>query len=212
MDIEFDLDEFLAYLLPGALLVILAYSVFDVESVRDILNLKPIEPEFTRDLLSLSSYLGITLVAGHIASIWSRAVVQPLARKIVGDPQTAIFGGSDYAFYTADFRNLVHAKFLSVFKFPIDARGMREAAPQLIRAHVLKNNSAAITMRDRVVRTRSLCGNLTLPLILFAILLSWFGYWLEAPLPLAIAALLAAKQHLLDQREYRVINSYFIAT
>jgi hypothetical protein len=146
-----------------------------------------------------------------VASIWSRSVVQPLVRTIAGDPQTAIFGGSDHAFYTADFRKLVHSKFESVFKFALESPGMREAAPQMIRAHVLKNSSAAITIRERVVRARSLCGNLTFPLVLIVILLLCRGHWIQALLPLVIAGILAAKQHLLDQREYRAINSYFIA-
>jgi hypothetical protein len=210
MEIDFDLDEFLAYLLPGALVVILAHSVFGVDAARNMLDLKLPAPDYTTGVLGLLAYLGMTLAAGHVASIWSRAVVQPLVRSIAGDPQTAIFASSDHAFYSADFRKLVYDKFKGLFNFDIDAPGMREASLQMVRAYVLKNSAAAITVRERVVRARSMCGNLTFPLILFAILLSCRGYWLYALLALVIAGLLAAKQHLLDQREYRAINSYFV--
>jgi hypothetical protein len=211
MHLEFDIDEFLAYLLPGALVVILAHSIFGIDAAQNLLDLKLPQPDYTTGMLCLFAYLGISLAAGHVASIWSRAVLQPLVRSIAGDPQTAIFGGSDRFFYTADFRKLVHDKFQHLYKSAIDAPGMREAAPQMIRAHVLKNSSAAITVRERVVRARSLCGNLTFPLVLFAVPLACRGDWLHTLLPLLIAGLLAAKQHLLDQREYRAINSYFIA-
>jgi hypothetical protein len=211
MHLEFDIDEFLAYLLPGALVVIVGHSIFGTDAARNLLDLKLPQPDYTTGVLSLLAYLGLTLAAGHVASIWSRAVLQPLIRLIAGDPQTAIFGGSDRSFYTADFRKLVRDKFQHLYKHAIDTPGMREAAPQMIRAYVLKNSSAAITIRERVVRARSLCGNLTFPLLLFSILIFLHGYWLSSILPLAIAVLLAAKQHVLDQREYRAINSYFVS-
>jgi hypothetical protein len=211
MHFDFDIDEFLAYLLPGALVVILIYSIFGADSVRDVLNLKFFEPEYTRALLGLSAYLGLTLAAGHVASLWSRIVVQPLIRVVVGNPKKAIFGGSDKAFYTPELRKAISDKFANVFKFSLETAG-EKAAPLMIRAHVLQHSSAAVTIRERVVRARSLCGNLTFPLIMFVVLLIYRGYWLFAAVPFAIAVLLAVKQHLLDRREYRAINSYFVAT
>jgi hypothetical protein len=212
MELDFDIDEFLAYLLPGALIVILARSVATTDAVRDILDLKLFEPEFARTLIGVSAYLGASLAAGHVASVWTRFVVQPLVRAIFGNPQSAVFGQSDSHFYTPQFRKLVHDKFNTIFNAAIDSPGMRGPALQMIRAHVLRNSSAAITVRERVVRARSLCGNMTLPVILFALLLFHSAHVTYGLVLLAIAVLLAAKQHLLDQREYRSINSFFVST
>lgn len=210
MPLNFDIDEFLAYLLPGALVVILAHSVFGADAARNMLDLKLPEPNFTTAVLGLFAYLGLSLAAGHVASFWSRFVVQPLTRRIAGDPQTAIFGGSDHLFYSEEFRTLVADKFESLFNVPMRSPGMEEAAPQMIRAHVLKSSPAAVSIRERIVQARSMCGNFTFPLVLFAVLLVWRGHWPHALLVVVIAAVLAAKQHLLDRREYRSINSYFI--
>ncbi len=209
MEIDFDLDEFLAYLLPGALLVILGHGVFGFGLASKNLDLKLPAPEVAAAVLALFAYLGLSLAAGHVASIWTRGVLQPLVRSMAGDPQSAIFGGSDRRFYTAHFRRLVSEKFEQVFRTPMGE--MEAAAPLMIRAYVLKRSAAAITVRERVVRARSLCGNLTLPATLFVVVLLWFDQYWQAIVPLVIAAILAVKQHLLDQREYRSINSYFIS-
>jgi hypothetical protein len=57
MEFDFDIDEFLAYLLPGALVLILAHSVIGVDAVRNMLDLTHVEPEYAKTLIGLSAYL-----------------------------------------------------------------------------------------------------------------------------------------------------------
>ncbi len=208
--VEFDLDEFLAYLLPGALLIVLGHAVFGVQAVKYLLDLKLPEPNYTTAFLSLFSYLAISLTFGHVASLWNRYVIQPIMQRIAGDPQSAIFGDIDQGFYSQHFRTLISERFARLYGADLYAPAMREAAPHMIRAHVMRTCPAAVSARDKVVRARSLCGNLTLPMILFGVQLLSKSAWLVAPVPILVAALLAQKQHILDRREYRTISTFFI--
>ena len=198
---NFDLEEFLAYLLPGAAMLMLAGYLIDVSQIAIDFRGAPTVGIYANPFLELLLYFGLALIAGHITSIWNRAVVQPILSCFKGNSSQGIFGKADQYFFSEKYRAMVAEKFRLAFGADIDSPGFNHSAEHLIRAYVFQHSSPAIAMRERIVRTRSLCGNATLPIFLLAICLAYWGYWLGSIACLVLGLLLCAKVHFLSRRD-----------
>ena len=209
MNIEFDLEEFLAYLLPGAIVLLVAYPFAPMGVVSYLDSIKLPGPALVTGGVVSLSYLGLALAAGQLTTVWRRFIVQPLIKKCLGDPQYSIVDGKDHSFFCESAREAVSRQ-LKMMGFSMDDVNNRHVIPDIIRAHVIQNVPPAVVARDRWIRARSLGGNLNLPLLLMIPLAIRFGNAWLALIPLAAAVLLAARQFTLDRRESRALVIHFI--
>ncbi len=206
---NFDFEEFLAYLLPGAALILLLGKA-EFGFARELLELGATATDTGHIVLVASTYAGVALVAGHVASIWNRAIVQTSLDLLFG---TFVFNHehtSDKQFFTRDFEAKFSEHFEKVFEQPLVEFGSGDSVEQIVRAKAFKEMPQVMASRDKIVRTRSLCGNFTLPMLFGAGLLFYSSMYWQGIIVLACCVALIAKVYFLSRREFRLICASFI--
>jgi hypothetical protein len=213
---NFDLDEFLAYLIPGGLLLaVIAWMNFEL---LEHLIPKEMPKGLLGSLLTLSSVIALALASGHALSIFSRVVVRTVLNAAFGDPDDIIFRdarrsrsfGAFTAYFSDEVIVAIESKFNTIFGHAASAPGYRLAAPRIIRSYVISANTAVRVQRERIVRTRAMCANLFIPCLLLAIVLFRGGGAAAGSLLFSASLLLIAKQRILDVRETKEVYIGFI--
>lgn len=207
---SFDLNEFLAYLLPGSLLLIAAHYFFG-PALAAIFASQIAPLTTSAGVLGLVSYFAAALAAGHLASVWTRVIMRPLSRLINRNARMLPLGASESKFYGPGVKAAIQERFSSTFKMKLEDPAVSAAAPRLIRSYVLQNSQTTTAARDQIVRARSLCGNLTLPLLVFALILIQQRNYILAALTAVTVVALVYKQADLDIREWKEIYTGFLA-
>jgi hypothetical protein len=205
---NFDFGEFLAYLLPGALL----FFAFNLLFGRSVDLLSSGETDLLQSygsVLGIIFVVAISIAAGHLCSVWTRWVLRPLAWRLGGNPRLDILKSSS-AFYSGEFRRRLALKFSEVVGVSMLDAEIAPAVPRLIRSHVLNKMPATFILRERHVRARGLCGNLSAPLLIFFLIFLAQGQCLLALATLLGTCALFVKQQDLDVREWKEIYTAFL--
>jgi hypothetical protein len=207
---NFDLEEFLAYLLPGFLFL----GILILEHKPWFATVFQVLPAGTSDFftvfLLVVLFITISVILGHVFSLASRYVWRVLTNLLFGDPEKAIFATSD-AYFTTALNQLLANRFARVFGAAMNDDGIRPAVPRLIRSYVFTRSQSASVARERIVRSRSICSNLITPILIIAAL-GPLNIPLSARIALAVVALLLLiKQRDLDVRESKEIYLTFAA-
>ena len=214
MQVSFDFDEFLAFLLPGCFMFMslehLFPGMFDVFS-----QFKPVETDTYAFLVQVLAAGAVALVLGHMSSVFARQLIRRTLRKFFGNPRAKIFNSKEYKFWNPSFREVFFEKFENIFGYalvvnsPAGEIKNTDSAPRLIRSYVLNNYPATREIRNRIVRTRSLCGNSFLPILIFLISSIINSQWLMSFILALAGFLLLWKQYDLDIREWKEIYTAF---
>lgn len=221
---NFDLEEFLAYLLPG-FLVLGFVALLNVESLVGIQQRFPgassgIEFAF----LFITLFVTASIVVGHAISFVVRKFARWAMNRVLSDPEQLIAADPQSTgagkFVDNGTIQWLQTEFAATFgKEPTDP-AIKQVAPRLIRAYVFEESARIGATRDAIVRHRSICANLAIALILVAGLV-WFDAAGGALLPpsaaaakigalLILALILFAKQRDLDIRETKEIYVGFL--
>lgn len=217
MKINFDIDDFIAYLLSGALMLIslvqMCPSIIEIVVKNYTFSLKN---QLAVEVLSILSLMSVVLLLGHVSSIFSRSHVRPLLRKFLFNPRMDALFDELYVdeFWSNEFKRKIFTNFNN--KFGVDINECKDAAPRIIRSYVVNNNAETKEVREKIVRTRSLCSNCTLPIFVLT-LTSFIQAILKADpslLPLSLTFLLIflyiiIKQIDLDLREWKEVYTAF---
>ncbi len=212
---NFDLDEFLAYLVPGSICSIILYIKFSPMVITVIPKLNQYGPEYAILFLFTVFFIAISLAIGHLCSVLGRNIIRPLIYLIFGDPDFSIFVfrhgfWTDKEFYSVPLTKAVSNRFKAAFGLAMEDRKLVRAVPRLIRSYVFLRAPMAIVVRDRIVRARSICGNLIFPTLLAIILFyADLGFVYSGAL-LGSAILLIVKQMSLDSRESKELYAAFL--
>jgi hypothetical protein len=213
---NFDLEEFLAYLLPGFTCIVLLYAKWSSNFVQFVPSLNKYGPEYLILFLSIVFCVALSLALGHLCSVFSRFVIRPLLYAVLFDPEKSIIPsrqrrGIEKSFYSPTITKKIAERFTRIFDLDLNDPGVQASVPRLIRAYVFSKTPASLIVRDRIVRARSLCSNL-IPAISLAIILFYNSLGTVYCIVLAIsAALLVIKQFSLDIRESKEIYTTFLS-
>ena len=207
---NFDLEEFLAYLLPGFLF--LGWYILEYKTA--IASISQAFPAGTSDFfivfVLIVLFVTVSVILGHVFSLASRFVWRTLTNRFVGDPEQLVFSSND-GFFSPPLNALIAGRFLQVFGVEMTEVSIRRAVPRLVRSYVFTQSPPAATSRERIVRSRSICSNLVTPLLAIAVL-GGLGMSVTARIILVAAALLLLlKQRDLDVRESKEIYLTFVA-
>jgi hypothetical protein len=140
---NFDLEEILAYIVPGFLflsVLLVQYSGF-VSVPYDTIGKGT--SEFFAVTLALVLFIAVSMILGHIFSLASRFVWRSLINTLFGDPENAIFERC-HPFFTPRLNDLLATRFQQIFDVPMTDGAIRLAVPRLIR-------SVVVTRSDRWV-------------------------------------------------------------
>lgn len=206
----FDLEDFLAYLLPGFLM--LGVLIFDYRDWFAGLyqGLPPGTSEFFSAFLLIALLVTVSVVLGQIFSLVSRFVWRTLTNLLLGDPEEAIFSAKHH-YFTPTLNQLIARQFARVFGASMTEEGIRDAVPRLIRSYVFTRSQNAAVSRERIVRSRSICSNLVSPVLIIAFLGPFNMNWCVRAALVLTALLLLIKQRDLDVRETKEIYLTFAA-
>jgi hypothetical protein len=212
---NFDLEEFLAYLLPGFVCSLLVFSRWSSEIAAFVPSLNRYGPEYAILFICITLFITVSLALGHLCGLFARNLLRPFLNLLLGDPEQSIILSrqrrwTDKGFYSAPFLEAVSARFKSVFGLTLDDRLLWKAAPRLIRSYVIVRSPIVAVVRDRVVRSRSLCANMVLPAVAAAIIFRSELSWQLLVSLLVVAILLVVKQVSLDIRESKEIYTAFL--
>lgn len=208
MRVSFDIDDFLAYLLSGTLMLVVLYLFFP-QLFSDKTTPQSHESKVYMAALGVMLVSALVLLLGHISSIINRYAIRYLTRCFV-NPREYVFSESNSkSFWSSSLKKRVYQEFENIFGYPITDTEIK-TAPRLIRSYVLNNYSATLETRKRIVRARSLCGNSIPPIFLFTAYFITKCEWLMTALTFFSGCLLLIKQIDLDQREWKEIYSAFI--
>lgn len=173
-------------------------------------------PEYAIIFFFIVFFITVSLAIGHLCSVFARNILRPVLHLVFGDPEISIFASShsfstDKRFYSAPFISAISRRFTKVFGLEMEDSHLKSAVPRMIRTYVFLHGPAALVIRSRIVRARSICGNLVVPIFL-AILLFYpeLGRIYSAVL-IASAALLIVKQVSLDIRESKEVYTAFLS-
>lgn len=159
---NFDLEEFLAYLLPGFLM--LGVLIFEYKGWFAGLYqaLPPGTSEFFSVFLLIVLFVTVSVVLGHVFSLVSRFVWRTLTNLLCGDPEKAIFAAK-HRYFTPTLNQLIAGRFAHVFGIAMNEQGIRNAVPRLIRSYVFTRSQTAAVSRERIVRSRAICSRASPP-------------------------------------------------
>lgn len=221
---NFDLEEFLAYLLPGFL--VLGFStLLNIEiltTLQQRFSSTNSGIEFT--FLFIVIFVTASIVVGHGISFLVRKVVRWAMNRALSDPEELIatdpLSKGAAKFLDSEAVKWLQTEFAATFgKSPTEV-AIKQLAPRLIRTYVFEESARIGATRDAIVRHRSICANLAVALILVAGLV-WFDAASGAFFPplaaaakigllLVLASILLAKQRDLDIRETKEIYIGFL--
>lgn len=216
---NFDLEEFLAYLLPGFLFWLGVAISYPDALASTFVPLKDRTSELLAGFILSVSFIAASLLAGHVFSFVSRRVWQPFVNIFGADPERVIFthlrGRSSAAlraFFSPSILLLIKARFQQIYGVDYDTDEVAPATPRMIRAAVAREGSAVTATRQQVVRARALCSNMVTPVLILPWLLPLAApSWVTITIGILIAAMLLLKQRELDVREVKETYLAFIA-
>lgn len=215
MKVNFDIDEFIAYLLNGGLFIGAFLYIFpDTQATRLLLDEQRTAPQY--ELVILVGVAAAALVAGHVSSMASRFIVRRATWWLLGRPREAPFSAKIGQFWTEEVCLALQRRFEEEFGSKLvygpSRDQMKTLAPRMIRTSVIGRNSSIMSIRERIVRARSFCANSVLPLAVFAVGLIVEQNFVVGGVVLIIALLMVVKQHDLDVREWKEIYVGFLVT
>lgn len=211
---NFDLEEFIAYLLPG-FLFLGSIAIERATTLNGLLvALDKLSSGFVGGFVFVVMFVTLSLILGHVSSVFTRSVQRPLINAIFGDPEEAILNeGRTTAltrFFTPELSSAIRDRFEAVFGLDPLAAGIRPAVPRMIRGYVFERSENTTSIRRQIVRHRAICGNLVVPVLATTL----YGSIAIGPLgylgALAIAGALLWKQRDLDVRESKEIYLNFL--
>ena len=210
MQLTFDIDEFISYLLNGSLLL---FALIYLYQNQQLFYFSGNADYFLKMGLTIHTigFIALSFLLGHISSVFSRNIVRNLIWRFVKRPREIPFVRYSSAFWTPYFNHRVRE--LAEQKFALHQLNpytMQKIAPRIIRSYALERSVTLRDTRNRIVRSRALCANSILPLVVFGIssILSGNNYLLSVII-LAVFAMMM-KQHDLDEREWKEVYTYFI--
>lgn len=206
---KYNFNEFISYLLPGSILIAIFYYCFDA-NILLLIEAKVIASKQYSVAIGVLLYFGASLTAGHICSVWTRWVIRPFLRRFIGNARLSILGSNTDLFYSTKIKAKIHSKFKDVFDIDMDDNDIHDAVPRLIRSYVLEHSSSIPSIRNHIVRVRSLSGNLLLPLMILTVIFCVESQYMISVLSLFVCVVLVIKQMDLDVREWKEIYIGFI--
>jgi len=231
---NFDINEFLGYILPGSLLLLwLQYTAADLD-VSGLQTQWQGMPTAYAGVLIIVLFIAGSMICGYLCSIFTRFFMRPLVWMFNGNPRKVVLYAQDGCtwldklraaiakrfpekqpvtedrFYSPAVLKKISDQFHAVYGLDLKDPTIANAAPRMIRSYVLQNSQAAFFFRERVVRTRAFCGHLALPLLLIGVSLFLNGQVILGFLDMGLVILLTWKQSDLDEREWKEIYMSFI--
>lgn len=206
---NFDLEEFIAYLLNGSLLLIAVNQYIPLSGILFSIEIFKAD-SLPQNVVNTLVFAAAAILGGHISSIISRYIIRHLIWRFVERPRNLPFTSEGSNFWTQNLRETIQRKTNQVFN-ELDVELNSRSSPRLIRSYVLCHSREISEIRVRIVRARSLCANAVFPLLLFSGGLIWAQSYLLGAVLAVCALLLALKQHDLDTREWKEIYLGFLA-
>lgn len=212
-----DLDELLSYFLSGSFFLS-ALAIGQPEVTGQALVLLGSLGDTT--LLKTVQFIvlfSLSLMMGHGFSILVRTLGRPLINWLLGDPRRAVLPSykknkrsmESGGFFTNEFRDAIAEKYQKVFKEDISSMPEKNV-PRVVRSYVFHNSESARGARERILRGRSFCGNMSLSCFAGSII-NLASFSIAAHLALwVLGFLLVAKQRSLDLREAKEIYTHFL--
>jgi hypothetical protein len=214
VQVNFDLDEFIAYILNGGLVLVALNGLIPIDVITQLDTFFPADAGASA-VGKTVLIAALSLLAGHISSVFARRVLRPLIRRMSKASRLKPWenghwkkGGS--AFWTEELCKNLQTAFVQAFP-SLTVEGSKLAAPRLVRSFVIQRSSAVRETREHIVRARSLCANAILPLGLFVGLAVQGDTFVIAGLLVAAICVLISKQTDLDHREWKEIYTGFLA-
>jgi len=207
---RFDIEEFLAYLLPGATFTALVALNGHAEFLALRQNWSSVLPDLTYGFVITLIFLSISMLFGHVFSVISRFVWRKMLHLAFGDPENIIFKENNRLF-AKTIRTEIFEKFKFLFGFEPTDNSVKPLVSKLIRSYVLSENNSAADIRQVTVRSRLLCANFLSPI---AIAVFFQPSWLDCKITwiaVIVFVLLFVRQHYLDSREARDIYLAFLS-
>jgi len=213
---NFDLDEFIAYLLTGGLLVLIVGKIFE----KKVSHIMPIvlSADNPAGTLALAVIFGsFALIAGHFCSIVSRYITRNIIWFFTRRPREIPFYNQHHKFWHPLMKTRLRHKLAQDFGSIFDKEDTEDYlmqaskfAPRLVRAKVLHECECTRTSRLRIVRARSFVANSVTPLCVLAYLFYIYEENVASGICIFISVLLMVKQHDLDKREWKEIYSAYL--
>lgn len=169
---KFNFTELMAYLLPGSILFAICVYFFR-KSFIQFLDLENSDMHNYWVAVGVLTYIGASYATGHVCSVWTRQVLRPFLRLLVGNPREIVLESKQNSFYSDEIKTAVKAMFEKKFDLELEESGTWPTAPRLIRIYVLDRSPYVLSTRSHIVRIRSLLGNLSLPLLTLSIIFSF---------------------------------------
>lgn len=208
MQVNFDVDEFLAYLLTGCFLLV-SIGRFSPHMLNDFISFGLSEKGVHVTFVTVVAAAALILVLGHLSSVVARGVTRSVLHGFFFNPRYMIFYSVDDKFWNRPFKQRVYDNFMTNFGYTVSGKIQSEAAPRLIRSYVLNHYPATREIRNRIVRARSLCANSVLPVTIFSLSLFKVGNIMSGSAFFILALSMLWKQHDLDIREWKEIYTAF---
>lgn len=213
---NFDLEEFLAYLLPGFGCCVLLYVKWGPEIQHFTPLLSKYGSETLILFLSIVFFITLSFAIGQLCSVFSRFALRPIIHRLYFDPEFSIIASRqkrkvERKFYPPTITQLISEKFLKIFGFDMNAPEVQIAVPRLIRAYVLTRAPTALAIRDRIIRSRSLCANFVAPVLLTIVLFAANLGFLHSFMLVGCALALIIRQVSLDIRESKELYTEFLS-
>ncbi len=215
MNINFDLEDFVAYLLNGGLMVA-ALSMLTGTTLEKLMADVDVPAGDTSSLFLIVVSVALILIAGHVSSVFSRYVTRRTIWWLVGSPRERPFSYANESIF-GDERSLWNNELsvrlreaLAVLQTFSNEQDLIRAAPRLIRSYVLERSERLRERRNRLVQARSICANAVLPMLLFALHFLRSDQPAMVLLTLVTVVILLCKQHDLDRREWKEIYVGFL--
>lgn len=207
---NFDLEEFLAYLLPGAVYlsaVLLAFPV-ELQSLKNTYS--SIAPDLAVGFVFTLVFLAISLLFGHIFSVISRFVWRNILHLVFDDPELMIFK-NNHKVITQSIKIKIDEKFQALFSLDPKKEDVKASFPKIVRSYVLLNSEKSAEIRKVTVRSRLMCANFMTPIVLILLSSPSFMKVQHYFAAILILILLFVRQYYLDTREARELYLAFLA-
>lgn len=209
MQASFDLEEFIAYLLNGSLLLVALNQYIPLSSL--VVSIEIFKPDtLAQNVVNTLVFAAAAILGGHISSTISRYLIRQLTWRLVQRPRNVPFTAAGSKFWSENLRAAIEQKAVQVFQ-GLDVELTPRSTPRLIRSYVVSHSQEISEIRTRIVRARSLCANAVFPVLLFSGGFFWAQNYFAGALLAGCAVLLAIKQHDLDGREWKEIYLGFLA-
>lgn len=206
---SFDLEEFIAYLLNGSLLLVALNQYVPLSSL--VVSIEVFETgTLAQNVVNTLVFGAAAILGGHISSTVSRYIVRHLIWRYVERPRIVPFTANENGFWSKNLREAIAKKVVEVFG-KLDVELTPTSTPRLIRSYVISHSAELNEVRTRIVRARSLCANAVFPLILLSGGFFWDQDYIAGLVVACCVVLLVVKQHDLDGREWKEIYLGFLA-